>query len=322
MADDAGQVGPADRSGVGSAASRIVMVLLLVATVAGAGCTSSDESRPEAGDRLLSRTEFEEKLRRACSSHLSPPARFSDTKTWAQFVRLQEESNADLLSFLEVVKDLETGGDMGENFAEVLELSTSLAEATKTVLEASERSHAEYFSANVERTKLAEDLYFKIRFAELPWACQWLDQNNVLSSRFFARAQEACFHFHDDVVELLAEAFEGPGGRSPVIGPEFAHAFRDRLTQLVSDIGTAVPGTMHGGGVTRMLSMYSHAATLIGYIEDASRDADRERVRKHFRSYVRLIVRANRIAKTYNLHYCTAGITQEVTPEPAPDLKA
>ena len=320
MADDAGQVGAADRSRVGSAASRIVMVLLLVATVAGAGCTSSDEARPEAGDRLLSRTEFEEKLRKACSSHLGRPTRLSDTKTWSQFVRLQEESNADLLSFLDEVQDLETGGDMAEDFAEVLELSTSLAQATQTVLEASEGSPAEYFPANVERTKLAEDLYFKIRFAELPRECQWLDQNNVLVSRFFARAGEACFRFYDDIVELLGEA-EGPGGRSPVIGPEVAHAFRDRLTRLVSDIGTAIPGTMRGGAVSSMLSMYSHAATLIGYIEDASRDADRKRVRRHFRSYARLIVKANRIAETYNLHYCSAGITQEVTPEPAPDLR-
>jgi hypothetical protein len=297
------------------------MVLLLVATVAGAGCTSSDDSRPEAGDQPLSRTEFEEKLRRSCSSHLGAPARFSDAKTWARFVRLQEESNADLLSFLEEVQDLETGGDMAEDFAEVLVLSTSLAEATETVLEASERSPAEYFPANVERTKLAEDLFFKIRFAELPWECQWLDQNNVMWSRFFASAEDACFRFHGDVVELMAEAFEGPGGRRPAIGPELADAFRDRLTRLVSDIGTAMPGATQGGAVTRMLSMYSHAATLIGYIEDASRDADRERVRRHFRSYVRLIVKANKIAESYNLHYCSAGITQELAPEPAPDLR-
>jgi hypothetical protein len=307
---------------VGSAASRIVLVLLLVTTVAGAGCTSRDESGPEADDRLLSRTDFEEKLRRSCSSHLGPPARFSDTKTWAQFVHFLEDSNADLLSFLEEVKDLETGGDIAEDFADVLELSTSLAEATQTFLEASERSPAEYFPANVERTKLAEDLFFRIHFSELPWECQWLDWDNVQLSHFFARAEDACLRYYNDVVELLADAFDGPGGRSPAIGPELAHAFRDRLTRLVLDIANAMPGMMKGGAVARMLSMYSHAATIIGYIEDASRDADREWVRRHFRSYVRLIVKANRIAKRYNLHYCYAGTTQELAPEPAPDLRA
>jgi hypothetical protein len=304
---------------LGSKAFSTAVALLLLATLAGAGCASSGE--PAAGDRLLSRTKFEERLRRSCSFHLGSPIRFSSTRTWAEFVRLQEESNADLRSFLEEARELDTGGHMGEDFADVLELSTSLAEVTDTVLMASKQNPDEYFPANVERTKLAEDLFFKIRFAELPWECQWLDQYNVLWSRFFARAEDACFRFHDDVVELIAEAFEGPGDRLSVISPELAHAFRDRLTELVSDIARAMPGMMPSGAIARMLSMYSQAATLIGYIEDASLEADRERVRRHFRSYIRLIIKANRIASSYNLNYCPAGITQEITPEPAPDLR-
>jgi hypothetical protein len=300
--------------------TRRLIVLLLVAALVGSACASSGETGSGAGDRVLSRADFEEKLRKSCSSHLGSPARWGGTKTWTEFVRLQEESNADLRSFLEEARGLETGGDLGDDFADVLELSTSLVEVTETVLKASERNPAEYFPANVERTKLAEDLFFKIRFAELPWECQWLDQYNVLWSRFFARAEDACYRFHDDVVALIAEAYDGPGDPS-VITPEVAHAFRDRLTELVSDIARGMPGMMPGGAIARMLSMYSQAATLIGYIEDASRDADRERVRRHFRSYIRLIVKANRIADDYHLYYCPAGITQEITPEPAPDLR-
>ncbi len=282
------------------------------ATVAGAG--------EAAEDRAPSRTEYTTEMARLCASHFVYIERPAIKVSFEQYRRMEQANMEKLEDFVEEAKSVTPPADLLEHHAKLLSGTSELIDATEVVMDVPPRAPAEYFAAETVRAETAEQLWFATDFSDLPLDCNWQDEFSVLNDRFFARANETCFHFYSDVSLMFEQEVDTLERDGRAFGPGFSREFQQRLERMVADMNRGIPGPLVDGPVSEMLAMYSQAASSLGTIRSAVRRGDRETVVSKLDYYFEVIERANRIAKRFKLLYCVATVTPEGKPEPKPKV--